>query len=119
MKAIEVPSGDDRCESRPRDDWFAFDVPRCGARVCPLPQPGESFSSSLSLVKNLPDDDLGVPVRVKVTVLRHERPLVILAVKYLGHVYPDQRMYAVAFAGELAVRVTPDDEARIDPTSWR
>jgi hypothetical protein len=109
---IEIPSSDGECaaESRPPDDWVQLYLPRCGRTSCPVPEPGASFDVVISLTKHLELDDVGIPVRVHVTVLRHERPKLVLALERGRVADATYGRHTVNIGGEFAVHV--DETAR-------
>jgi hypothetical protein len=115
---IDVPAADDACNtgSRPRDDWFTLELPRCGAARCPVPPPRASYDIAVNLVRHAELDDVLFPVTVRVTVKRHEPPLVILGFIVLA-IADNHGISRVEMWGELAVRF--DDESLVDPASWR
>jgi hypothetical protein len=114
---IDVPSRDDECTSgsRPGDDWFALALPRCGTQRCAVPQPGASHDVEIRIIKPFGDDDITIPIQVRVTVKRHEPPLVFLGFAALPIV--EAGFSRVTIRGELAVRF--DDEDLVDARSWR
>jgi hypothetical protein len=81
----------------------------CAGTPCPLPAPGATFEALLSIV----DGDFSGPA--KVTVLRHEKPALVIRVAAEGG---DEGAFT-DLGGELRVSISPLAAGAYDPASWR
>jgi hypothetical protein len=97
---VEVPSYQDDCQTatRPDDDWFNFELPRKKF------SPGDQFVTTIVITKYVSDDEIGIPIVVRFTMVREQPPFLVFDLAYM-RLGDASYQNTVKISGELAVRM--------------